>query len=164
MTATTWFEQYAESRPADFAIGPVGEPYMLRWYLTPRSDLGGIYLHRFLRDDDPRAYHDHPWDSVSIVLSGTLLERRPRLGDRFLMPGDIVKRTAEMQHRLEVIEPGYTLFQFGPKVREWGFQCAEGWRHWTRYVDGLGRGQVGIGCGEYGDPETEATPLSIESD
>lgn len=37
----------------------------------------------------------------------------------------------------------------GPIVREWGFDCPQGWRHWTEYTKGEGHTSgVGRGCGE----------------
>jgi hypothetical protein len=34
----------------------------------------------------------------------------------------------------------------GPKVREWGFLCPNGWRHWTDFLDADNPGQPGRGC------------------
>jgi hypothetical protein len=55
-----WFKKIAGSRPPDFVIGG-DSPYMLRWWIIPRNKFFNIYLHRFLRSDDDRALHDHPW-------------------------------------------------------------------------------------------------------
>jgi hypothetical protein len=47
-----------------------------------------------------------------------------------------------------------TLFAGGPIVREWGFDCPQGWRHWKEFTsvvigaDGVPRSGVGRGCGE----------------
>lgn len=155
---TTWFEQYAESRPADFAVGPSGNPYMLRWFVTPRGNEGGVYLHRFLHDDEDRAFHDHPWDSISIILSGKMRELRPDLPPRIISAGEVVIRKAPYPHRLEVIETGYTLFVMGPRIREWGFLCEDGWRHWTRFVDQTNPGEMSAGCEGYTTEELERLP------
>lgn len=88
-------ESIMASRPPDFEIGPEGDRYMLRWYLTPWSKfdrdskpknawgrfkrrLPGIYLHRFLHDDDSRALHCHPWSSCSVILKSGYWEMIPR--------------------------------------------------------------------------------------
>lgn len=156
----TWFEKYADSREPDQKIGPPDDPYMLRWHVTPRdNEAGGIYLHYFRHSDDDRALHDHPWDSVSIVLSGEYIEHLPGGCTRHIKAGDVIARSAEFTHRIEVIERGFTLFTKGPKTREWGFHCPEGFRHWTRFANPENGGEIGMGCGEYGDPVTEATPL-----
>lgn len=88
-------EAIMASRPPDFEIGPEGDRYMLRWYLTPWSKfdrdskpkngwerfkrkLPNVYIHRFLHDDDARALHDHPWSSCSIILKTGYWEVLPR--------------------------------------------------------------------------------------
>lgn len=61
-------------RAPDFVIGGHANPYLLRWWLIPRNPLFNIYLHKFLRDDDDRALHDHPWFWCSILLRGEYVE------------------------------------------------------------------------------------------
>lgn len=135
-------------RKPDFAIGDPDNPYLLRWYLRRDQQAGCEYLHQVLRDDDDRALHDHPWDSTSIVLSGTLREVLPD-GERILTPGSITSRSATQLHRLEIVEgPVWTLFITGPKVRDWGFQCGDRWVPWQEFVAPGAPGQVGVGCGE----------------
>jgi hypothetical protein len=56
-------------REPDVVIGGRDNPYLLRWHLIPRNKLFGIYLHRFLRDDDDRALHDHPKNNISLILT-----------------------------------------------------------------------------------------------
>jgi hypothetical protein len=60
----------------DFIIGGTENPYLLRWWVIPRNRWFNIYPHHMLRDDDPRALHDHPWWNVSIVLKGGYMEHR----------------------------------------------------------------------------------------
>jgi hypothetical protein len=49
--------------------------YMRRWiFQTP---WGTIHLHHILRSDGDRAFHDHPWNFTSILLSGGYTELRP---------------------------------------------------------------------------------------
>src|SRR5690606_8416676 len=64
------------ARQPDFIVGadnPEG-PYLERWYLLPRNRVLNVYLHRFLRDDDDRALHDHPWAWLSLLLQGSYVE------------------------------------------------------------------------------------------
>jgi quercetin dioxygenase-like cupin family protein len=140
----------ASARPPDFVIGGPERPYLKRWYLTPRNDVGCTYLHCILRDDDDRALHDHPWDNTSIVLAGELREITPE-GGFTLRAGDVVTRRAEDRHRLEVVAgPVWTLFLTGPKRREWGFWCSQGFVPWQQFVDPTDSGKVGPGCGGEG--------------
>jgi hypothetical protein len=51
-------------------------------------------------------------------------------------------------HRLELLDdqPCWTLFVTGPKIREWGFACRQGWRHWRIFTTGDNGEKVGRGC------------------
>jgi hypothetical protein len=72
-TNRDWFRRLLSGRPHQVIGGP-DDPYMLRWYLIPRNPLLNVYLHKFLRSDDDRALHDHPWWFVSLILRGGYLE------------------------------------------------------------------------------------------
>lgn len=154
-------------RSPDFVIGKPGSPYMRRWYVIPHNRWFNIYLHNIVRSDDDRALHDHPWWNVSIVLRGGYWEVmppwRPLYPDMCLdlfhapktvrvrrRPGSIVFRRACDAHRLEVAEGAscWSLFITGPKLREWGFWCPQGWKVWTQFVDMTNTGAIGPGCGE----------------
>ena len=146
-----------------FVVGDPARPYMLRWYILPRNPLLNVYLHKFVRDDDDRALHDHPWPSVSVLLKGRYLEQmhgKNLLGEPgiikvmrswqwwslFGIP--IVFRRATHRHRIELIDgdPAWTLFVTGPVVRDWGFWCPKGFVPWQKFVEPNAPGQVGRGC------------------
>lgn len=58
------------------------------------------------------------------------------------------RRRPGAAHRL-VIEPGrpaWSLFLTGPKVREWGFHCPQGWRPWRAFTAGAHGAEIGAGC------------------
>ncbi|XAT57864.1 hypothetical protein GN241_11130 [Rhodobacteraceae bacterium IMCC1335] len=140
-------------RGPDFVIGPADDPYMLRWWWIPRNRFLNVYVHCVLKDDDDRALHDHPWASLSLMVESGLLEeyidafavRRSRL----IGVGCWVYRDARFAHRLIVRNaPAVTIFITGPRVREWGFLCPKGWRHWKDFVADGSAGEVGRGCGE----------------
>lgn len=147
-------------RPPDFIIGGPDNPYMLRWWVIPRNPFFNIYLHKFLRDDDDRALHDHPWASCSIILKGGYLEHLPGDEVKYRRRGNVVCRRARQAHRIrlrraywllqpnpcETIIPAWSLFITGPRVREWGFHCPQGWRHWKEFTNPHDSGQVGRGC------------------
>ena len=67
---------------------------------------------------------------------------------RMVSAGDIIWRSADFSHRLELLTPwATTLFIVGPRVREWGFWCPKiGWRHWKEYCDPNDPNKVGPGC------------------
>jgi hypothetical protein len=130
----------------DFVIGSPDDQYLCRWYLL-RNRLFRIFLHHFLRSDDDRALHDHPWPNASLLLIGSYIEHSPT-GKEVLYPGDMKFRRAIAAHRVELIDgPCWTLFFAGPRVREWGFHCPKGWRHWREFVSDTDNGnKIGRGC------------------
>ena len=135
------------ARKPDFVIG---DDYLRRWWIIPRNPGANVYLHEILHSDDDRALHDHPWANTTVVLSGGYIEHTPD-GIFERQTGDVVTRAADALHRLVVPDGGraVTLFMTGPTVREWGFQCLQGWRHWREFVDERATGKVGRGCGEH---------------
>jgi hypothetical protein len=140
-----WAARIMEREP-DFIIG---DNYLRRWWVIPRNHVCNIYLHEILRSDDDRALHDHPWENRSWILDGEYIEHFEDGTSLVRRSGDYTWRAAKFFHRLEIPEGGraLTLFITGPKVREWGFACPNGWRHWRDFV-GEDTGQVGRGCGE----------------
>ena len=134
------------SAPADFIIGDPA--YLERWWIIPRNEQQNVYLHRILRDDDDRALHDHPWENVSYVISGSYREITPA-GTFIRLPGDLIKRQATDMHRLELIggQPCISLFFTGPKVRDWGFDCPKGWVHLRDFTAGENGELVGRALG-----------------
>jgi hypothetical protein len=136
-------------RPPDFIIGGAARPYLLRWWLIPRNRFMNVYLHNMLRDDDPRALHDHPWVNVSIVLKGGYFEHRQDKPTLWRGPGSVVFRRAVAAHRLTLGPggaPSWSLFITGPTVRQWGFLCPQGWKHWKDFCDPDDSGSIGPGC------------------
>ena len=174
----------ATRRPPDFIVGadnPDGA-YLLRWYLTPWRTwynripedqqnlwhkfvnrwLPNVYLHQFLRDDDDRALHDHPWAWCSILLRGGYIEHTIEQGGihrRLLREAPSIKISGPRRaHRVELLADGvtrryaagapcWTLFITGPRVRAWGFHCPErGWVHFRDFTDPTNTGKTGRGC------------------
>lgn len=122
---------------------------MLRWWVIPRNRWFNIYLHRISRSDDARARHDHPWVNLSIILKGAYYEYTEDDRRYFRRFGSVVFRRPTVSHRLEITtdgKPAWTLFITGPVVREWGFICPQGWRHWREFTDSRDSGSVGKGC------------------
>lgn len=140
-------------RPPDFTVGDPKNPYLLRWWVIPRNRWFNVYLHCFLRSDDDRALHDHPWCWASLMLEGAYVEHTIAAGgvhQRALIgAGSLRVHRAHFAHRLEVQpEHGecWTLFVTGPRVREWGFHCARGWVPWHVFTKPGKPGEVGRGC------------------
>lgn len=150
----TWWARRLVSGQPHQVIGDGPNPYMLRWDVIPRNRWLKVYVHKFLRSDDDRALHDHPWVFISLVLHGQYLEYteqapNPHLRKRW----SLAYRPAATRHRVALVsgfnadgsygmQPCWTLIVTGPKVREWGFWC------WGRFVPWQEWGETGGGCGE----------------
>lgn len=149
----SWFVRIAESRAPDIEIGGSIDPYLRRWWLIPRNRWFNIYLHQFLRSDDDRALHDHPWWNLSVLLNGEYTEHTIDAGGvnrrAVRKAGDFKLRLPSSAHRIELHSgPCWTLFITGPRLREWGFHCPNGWRHWKIFTSGPNGETIGRGCGE----------------
>lgn len=150
-----WWHRLADSRPPDFVIGGNENPYLKRWFIIPRNAIFGAYLHQFLRSDDDRALHDHPYAfNCSFLLEGIYVEHTIGAGGihhrHLRMAGGHKFRFGPAPHRVELVDgPCWTLFLTGPRYRNWGFHCVErGFVPWQAFTKAENPGEVGIGCGE----------------
>lgn len=134
-------------------IGPADRPYMVRYILFRWAHLPRVYVHKFMRSDDERAPHNHPWWFVSLVLRGHYLEYNdrppnPHVRKRF----SVGFRGLDTFHRVALPNghryvgngrykygpiPCWTLVVTGPDVRGWGFRCPSGVVPWREF-DGCG--------------------------
>jgi len=91
---------------------------MHRWVL----DFGvfAIRLHRWFSSDDARAFHDHPWWFLTLVLWGGYTDVSPE-GRDALGVGSVRFRPAHHKHTVEISRPTWTLLVTGPPARRWGF-------------------------------------------
>lgn len=156
-------QREAASRDHDFAVirGVDKELYLRRWWLIPRNNYFNIYLHNMLKDDDA-VLHDHPYWSLSLVLTDGLYEnyiaRPDKLWQRLtaasilkevhtpyakielfaahrdIPAGALIFRGAHFAHQLVAKKPAWTIFVTGPRIKSWGFWCPRGYRNWEKYV------------------------------
>lgn len=100
------------------ALGLPECPYLHRWVL----DFGvfALRLHRWRASDDARAFHDHPWWFLTLVLWGGYTDVSPSGRDRLRL-GSVRFRPAHHQHTVEIHEPTWTLLITGAPARRWGF-------------------------------------------
>ena len=135
-------------------VGTNDEPYLERYYLggwTPWNSgnsklfswLPGAMFHRFVRGDEDRELHNHPWKwSISLILAGGYQEERMMKGGKVttfkVMPGSINFIRDNDYHRVDLLEEDcWTLFITGPKTQSWGFLNRETltvtpWREFIR--------------------------------
>lgn len=87
---------------------PVNRPFLLRWYLWPKNRFCNAYLHQFIRNDEDRALHDHPWCNLSILLAGQYIEHTILDGGvhsrQTYRAGALKFRSPWSAHRVELTE------------------------------------------------------------
>lgn len=137
-----WLRRLVSGTP-HMVIGGTEDPYLLRWYVIPRNPMVNVYVHKFMRSDDDRALHDHPWWFVSLMLRGEYDEITDG-GMKRRSAGSIAFRPAEWRHRVQLLAklagpgrlileevPCWTLIVTGRRVRTWGFWCKRVIDEWT---------------------------------
>lgn len=109
------------------------EGYMNRYWLVPFNKFTpSARIHHILRSDDARAFHDHPWSYISVILRGGYTEVTPVYDKsglykgekrRWFSPGRILFRKYNSWHRLELDEgkDAWTLFISFSYRQKWGF-------------------------------------------
>lgn len=115
--------------------------YLRRFFLTPRSWPVRVFLHHIVRSDDDRDPHDHPWDFSSSILKGAYLENIDVAPDgdgpadtRVMHAGLTSDNPAEHVHRVDVLEPVWSLVVTERARREWGFTTPNGWVNHNDYL------------------------------
>jgi hypothetical protein len=95
-------------------------PYLIRWVLN--LGLFSVRVHKWLRSDDKRFFHDHSWWFIVLVLRGGYTDVDSS-GNRDEMGQFSIRfRRSTHQHYVEVPEKGcLTLLLCGPPHRNWGF-------------------------------------------
>jgi hypothetical protein len=118
---------------------PLGKPecpYAYRWILN--LWLFSIRVHQWVRSDDKRYFHDHPWSFITIVLRGSYVDVSPAGRDPLSL-GSIRFRKATHQHYVEVPRGGaLTLLVTTLPVRHWGFWVKGKFKRPLRYFGKYG--------------------------
>ncbi len=112
------------------ALGKPECPYLRRWVIN--FGLFSIRLHKWIRGDDPRHLHDHPWNFITIVLSGNYTDIT-ETGEEPLSRWSIRYRAALHKHTVKTTGC-WTLLLTGPEKRVWGFWITRrtGHPYWVR--------------------------------
>ena len=116
--------------------------YMSRWWLrremvSETEGQYGLYVHVF-DNDDPDAFHDHPWPSASLLLDGgPIFDQTPRRTS-VIHNGDLFLRPATHRHRVRLSpdpsgaagannrQQAVTLIATGHRAKPWGFERPDG--------------------------------------
>ena len=112
-------------------LGPESCKYLVRWILD--MHFFSIRLHHWLKSDDSRHQHDHPWDFWSFVIKGEIIELTDT--DSIIRKaGTLNYFSAEYKHCVSVKKPTWTLLITGPHRRpKWGFWVNGKFRKRNKY-------------------------------
>ena len=135
-------------------IGADGDPYLDRLRLI-ETPLFAVYLHHIHREDRDPDPHDHPWAFISLILSGSYIERvwpdkrdpakrYLRYHPRFCF-GRLGRRAAHMITTVQM--PLWTLVVTGPRRGGWGFWKDGEFVPWQEYI---GDPDAGLTAGQRG--------------
>ena len=114
-----------------------GVPFLYRYHLFALSNDGpGLCIHRFVKSDPDRGYHDHPWKkSMSFILAGGYEERLLNLTDnksydiknRNRWTFNYLKGTNNF-HRVMMADKkdAWTIFAFSKRNKVWGIIGLDG--------------------------------------
>ena len=118
-----------------------GTPFLYRYHLfTFGNDGPGMCIHRFVKSDPERGYHDHPWKrAISFILCGGYKER---ILDKVDKTKNECKYTTHKRNRWSfnylngvdnfhrvMIEEGsdaWTIFMFQRRSKTWGMISLDG--------------------------------------
>ncbi len=130
-----WLIKLAKKTPYFHIRLPNGALYMERYWLIPYNRFfPAARIHIIRLSDTPRAFHDHPWPYLTIILQGGYTEVKPVFDKSGLYQGDsrvyygagsVLFRRSKSWHRLEVAEgeSATTLFITGRYMQKWGFMA-----------------------------------------
>ncbi len=117
--------------------------YLMRFWLNkPQPNTKGSYssrnsllLHHFLKPDDDKHLHNHPWAGRSTILSGGYVEETEE-GLNTVKPFDSNMITSDKYHCVKAIEPNtWSLVHTGDKESEWGFLVDGVHQHYVDYLE-----------------------------
>lgn len=94
-------------------------PYAYRWVFIFFGY--SIRVHHFLRSDDKRYFHDHPWWFLTFVLKGSYTDVSSE-GRDTLKRFSFRYRPSNHSHYVDIPKGGcWTVLLTGKPVRKWGF-------------------------------------------
>lgn len=148
-----WLISNAKKTHPDFVIlDENGKPYLSRWWMfnSYNREEGkrfkcvpfSIRLHCFNSPDKDEHLHDHPWDAVSLIISGRYVEERVNKELAIYEAGDFNKINAEDFHSVRTVIPDetvdgdgvWTVFINFDKKKSWGFLVPPTVVPWREYL------------------------------
>lgn len=106
-----------------------GRLYMERYFIGP----GWERFHRIV-ESDPEVMHNHPWNFISLLLSGGYRETTFDGEVDYVAPC-LIAREAKEFHRLTLLDgPVWSFVTTGPVINTWGFMTEDGFVDHRKYL------------------------------
>lgn len=93
-------------------------PYARRWVLNLK--VCSFRVHHWMKSDDPRYLHDHPWWFLTFVVRGGYYDHSTRKVDR-VGRFRVRFRPAHHSHYVDPDPDTWTVLVTGPERHKWGF-------------------------------------------
>lgn len=121
-------------------ISKEGVLHFRRWRLISTKYFS-VYIHEIFKADEDKHLHDHPWNYISITLTGKFGEFSRESIDplslkyNILSSSSIVTRKATTFHKIQILLSNKvtTLFITGKKHRDWGYVVNNKWIQHEEY-------------------------------
>ena len=92
-----------------------------------------LFLHQINKADEDKDEHDHPWNFISLIISGGYVETSEHLITR-RKPGSICFRKAATSHKItQLFGKTYSLVLVWGDRRPWGYNTEGGWVESQQY-------------------------------
>lgn len=100
-------------------MGDQENPYLIRWMFICFNY--SIRIHKWIKSDDTRFFHDHTSNFISIVIKGCYTNMTPNGAFKVQAPS-IWKAIATDRHYLSIPKEGaWTILLCGRPYHKWGF-------------------------------------------
>lgn len=115
-------------------------PYAYRWVFIFFGY--AIRIHKWIRSDDKRYMHDHPWWFFTFVLKGSYIdvyEENSEIKKDHLKRFNYRYRSSGHKHYVDVPKNGcWTILFTGKPIRKWGFYIDGKFKRPLKFFDKYG--------------------------
>ena len=113
-----------------------------RWALI-ESRWASIYLHKICESDQDRHCHTHPWNFISLILSGGYFEEVPSGAFKLFSSWTLNIKRAEDFHKITLVKkPTWTLVFAGKRRHEWGYWIDDDGFPFRGFIDSISYRQM----------------------
>lgn len=99
-------------------LGDKNNPYLVRYTFLFFNF--SIRIHHWIRSDDERAFHDHAYNFISILLKGSYYNITPN-SKKLIKAPFVWYSKATDQHYLKIVKEAWTIVLCSKPFRKWRF-------------------------------------------